>query len=60
MNEMPKVEEKPAKKTKKKRDCVAYGQLLNTITQEEYNPVDIKKEMYSQYEKPFLSIALNQ
>jgi hypothetical protein len=32
MNEVPKVEEKPTKKTKKKRECVAYGQLLNTVT----------------------------
>jgi hypothetical protein len=30
--EQKKVEEKPAKKTKKSRECVAYGQLLNTVT----------------------------
>ncbi len=32
MNEVQRVEEKPRKKTKQKRECVAYGQLLNTVT----------------------------
>ena len=47
------------KSDKKQRECVSFGRLLNTINQEEYNPVDIKKDMFSMHSKPFLTLAIN-
>ncbi|TNV86111.1 hypothetical protein FGO68_gene955 [Halteria grandinella] len=57
--EPQQIDEDPKKKSKK-RDCVAFGRILNTVTQDEYKPIDIKRDMFASNSKPFLSLAINQ
>ena len=55
-------EEMPTRKRRKRdvtkhgqRDCVSYGQILNSVAQEEYKPLKIKNILPHMPIKPFLS-----